>query len=109
MAEGNVVGSGGGAPGSAAFTASWCFTAVLGGVKLFQSHPGQVLSCGFESAHGLVLHRPALDVAEGIICLTKTFLEWKFHKPYFKKETEQHRLNQTPSPHTHTLYGNETP
>lgn len=40
-----------------------------------QSHPGQVLSCGFESAHGLVLHRPKLDVAEGMICLTKPFLE----------------------------------
>lgn len=36
MAEGNIVGSGGGVPGNAAFTASWCFsTAVLGGVILF--------------------------------------------------------------------------
>lgn len=53
------------------------------------------MSCSFESAHGLVLHRP--DVAEGMICLAKTFLDWKFCKPYFKKETKQHRKNPKPT------------
>lgn len=40
MAEGNVVGSGGGVPGNAAFTLSLCFsTVVLGGVNSSQSIP----------------------------------------------------------------------
>lgn len=65
-----------------------------------QSQPGQeeaFLSWGLESAHGLVLHRPALDVAEGMICLRKTFLDWKFCKLYFRKETKQHRKKPKPT------------
>lgn len=58
------------------------------------------LSRGFESAHGLVLHRPALDVAEGMICLTKTFLDWKFCNHILKKKPNCIEKAQNPTAHT---------